>query len=185
MVIMNTWKLHWFAGACGALTALTPAGHVTAQHAEIFIVAPPPEAVEEYPSVVYEVHPVYYVHGRWYYRHGDDWVYYREPPARLRERHEREMIEREREHDRIMLERERDRAHEAAIREHERDRAVHEEVREHERDRAAREAAVHEHERDHAAREAAIHEHERAPREAEVREQQRHDRRDRHARPER
>ena len=42
-----------------------------------------PPAVESYPHTVYRGEPVYYVEGRWYYRHGPRWAYYREEPRPL------------------------------------------------------------------------------------------------------
>jgi hypothetical protein len=42
-----------------------------------------PRRVETYPHTVYEGHPAYYVDGRWYYREGPRWAYYREEPRPL------------------------------------------------------------------------------------------------------
>jgi hypothetical protein len=42
-----------------------------------------PLRIETYPHTVYEGRPVYYVEGRWYYRHGPRWAYYREEPRPL------------------------------------------------------------------------------------------------------
>jgi hypothetical protein len=116
-------RLRWVASLflASGLSVL-PLKHVQAQGIQIFIEEPsPPPDLEEYPHVVYEGQPVYYVHGRWYYRHGPRWVYYRDPPPRLRERHEHEMIEAERAHDAQL--RERDHRSERAHDMHEAERA--------------------------------------------------------------
>jgi hypothetical protein len=42
-----------------------------------------PSHYETYPHTTYEGRPVYYVDGRWYYRHGPRWGYYREEPRPL------------------------------------------------------------------------------------------------------
>jgi hypothetical protein len=151
---MTTWKLQWIAPFVLALGMWLPAHRVAAE--EIFIVAPSvPEEIDSYPSVDYEGRPVYYWHGRWYYRHGEHWVYYRETPRYLHEHHERQMVERER------------------VREHEHEH-------EHERHEAVREHEVHEAHEAHEARDA--HEAHQAERAHEVRGEERHDRRDRRER---
>jgi hypothetical protein len=46
-----------------------------------------PARVEAYPRYDYAGRPVYLVNGRWYYRRGPGWVYYRhEPPVLYRRR---------------------------------------------------------------------------------------------------
>jgi hypothetical protein len=124
MVIMkkSNWHRWVFAGLL-ALALLLPTPRVEGQEARaVFIVetAPPPE-IETYPYVVYEGQPVYHVHDRWYYRHGREWVYYREPPERLRHVRQHE-LRRYREHEARAAERDRARAREAraAARAHDR-----------------------------------------------------------------
>jgi hypothetical protein len=58
-------------------------------YAEITYAPAPVEETEiyTYPSVVYEGRPHYYVSGRWWYRDGSRWAYYRNaPPALERQR---------------------------------------------------------------------------------------------------
>ncbi len=50
------------------------------------IVTPAPVHVETYPYVFYDGGPVYWVEGRWYRRHGNGWVYYRNEPPFLSQR---------------------------------------------------------------------------------------------------
>jgi len=44
-----------------------------------------PARVETYPSAYYHGRPAYLVDGRWYYRSGPRWVYFREEPVELRD----------------------------------------------------------------------------------------------------
>ena len=63
----------------------TASGHADADYVEVETVPP---RIEVYPSYVYRGRTTYYVDGRWYYRHGPRWVYYREePPELYRHRH--------------------------------------------------------------------------------------------------
>jgi hypothetical protein len=48
--------------------------------------APPVEHIRVAPAVVYEGHPVYWYHNRWYYQNGGRWGYYHEEPIALRNR---------------------------------------------------------------------------------------------------
>jgi hypothetical protein len=48
--------------------------------------APPVEHIRVAPSVIYEGHPVYWYHSRWYYQNGGRWGYYHEEPVALRGR---------------------------------------------------------------------------------------------------
>jgi len=45
-----------------------------------------PVRVEAHPRYAYEGRTVYLVDGRWYYRRGPHWVYYRSEPAELHRR---------------------------------------------------------------------------------------------------
>ena len=70
-----------------ALLALSPLGcYATAgayTEADYVETDYPPPRVEVYPRYVYSGHAVYLVDGRWYYRRGPRWVYYREEPIEL------------------------------------------------------------------------------------------------------
>jgi hypothetical protein len=127
----------WGAPLLVALGLLAPAFPAQAQATVSFIVeTAPPARLEESPSYVYEGHPVYYVNDRYYYRHGNDWVYYREPPQHLRQHRWNDSRQRT-----VVREREREREPRAAER-HER-RAERREVRHDEhRDRGHRDSYV-------------------------------------------
>lgn len=70
-----------------ALTALgcyaTAGAYTEADYVETDYVPP---RVEVYPRYVYAGRTVYLVDGRWYYRRGPRWVYYREEPVELHRR---------------------------------------------------------------------------------------------------
>lgn len=74
--------LSWIAPLAAAVALTVPALQVAAEPV-VIIQAAPPAAPDAYPSYVYEGRPVYDVDGRFYYRDGRDWAYYREPPAHL------------------------------------------------------------------------------------------------------
>lgn len=82
----------WIAGAGFLLTAASMAGGCTAevQPASAFPVADVnvgASEVEAAPYVVYEGRRVHYYRGRWYFRNGNNYSYYRdEPPALYRQR---------------------------------------------------------------------------------------------------
>src|SRR5215213_5506925 len=66
-------------GCYATAGAYTDADYVEAEYV--------PPRVEVYPSYVYAGRTVYLIDGRWYYRRGPHWVYYRrEPPALYRHR---------------------------------------------------------------------------------------------------
>jgi hypothetical protein len=45
-------------------------------------IGPPVEHIRAAPEIIYEGHPVYWFHDRWYFRSGGLWNYYAvEPPA--------------------------------------------------------------------------------------------------------
>ena len=48
--------------------------------------APPVEPIRVAPAVIYEGHPVYWYHNRWYYQNGGRWSYYGSEPIGLRGR---------------------------------------------------------------------------------------------------
>lgn len=58
----------------------TAGGYADVDYVEVETV---PAHVEVYPSYYYRGRTVYLVDGRWYYRRGPRWVYYREEPAEL------------------------------------------------------------------------------------------------------
>lgn len=94
-MIGSRW-VSWIGPLVAVAGLSAPALKVAAEPV-IIIQSAPPVAPEAYPSVEYEGRPVYDVDGRFYYRHGRDWAYYREPPRalwrfrteRMRERAER------------------------------------------------------------------------------------------------
>jgi hypothetical protein len=57
----------------------------------------PPPRIETYPRARYADRDVYLVRGRWYYRHGPRWYYYRSEPPPLRQ-HRVYVLERPRHH---------------------------------------------------------------------------------------
>lgn len=57
---------------CGIFFLFGCVATVEPEYAEATYV---PDDIEAYPYVVYEGRPVYYVHDRWYFRHGPHWVY--------------------------------------------------------------------------------------------------------------
>jgi hypothetical protein len=66
-----------------ALVVLTGCyAHVRAEPVYVEVDSMPPDYAA-YPHTVYLGQPVYYVHGRWYYRHGPRWAYYRSEPRDL------------------------------------------------------------------------------------------------------
>lgn len=65
-------------GCYATAGAYTEADYVEADYA--------PARVEVYPRYVYAGRTVYLVDGRWYYRRGPRWVYYREEPVELHRR---------------------------------------------------------------------------------------------------
>jgi hypothetical protein len=58
----------------------TASGRADVDYVEVETV---PAHVEVYPSYYYSGRTVYLVDGRWYYRRGPRWVYYREEPPEL------------------------------------------------------------------------------------------------------
>ena len=86
-----------FAVALGAAVATTGcAARISAEPEPVYLTADTvPTNVETYPSVDYEGHPNYYVNGRWYYRHGSSWVYYRSEPSELARRRPAANVHRE------------------------------------------------------------------------------------------
>src|SRR5690349_18070238 len=44
-----------------------------------------PPRIASYPTTVYHGSPAYLVDDRWYYRHHDRWVYFRDEPVELRD----------------------------------------------------------------------------------------------------
>jgi hypothetical protein len=73
-----------------ALTAVLPGcfahtrGEIVYDHDVAYVEDVPPR-IERYPSTHYHGRPAYLVDGRWYYRHQDRWVYFRDEPVELRE----------------------------------------------------------------------------------------------------
>lgn len=110
-----------------AAPSIGAASVATAQEAWIEIDTAP-RHYDEGPHTVYRGEPVYWVDGRWYARHGQRWVYYRDEPRELvryrtaREvRHDRH-VERRYERDER---RERERDYREYRRDRERDRRDH------------------------------------------------------------
>lgn len=66
------------AGCYATAGASTDVDYVEADHV--------PPRIEVYPSYEYSGRTVYLVRGRWYYRRGPRWVYYRQEPAELHRR---------------------------------------------------------------------------------------------------
>lgn len=71
-----------------ALCAGTIAVAATGARAQITlsIAFPTPEFIATTPPVFFEGHAAYWFGGRWYFRDGRAWRYYREEPSFLRER---------------------------------------------------------------------------------------------------
>ena len=73
-----------------ALTAVLPGcfahtrGEIVYDHPVAYVEDVPPR-IERYPSTYYHGRPAYLVDGRWYYRHQQRWVYFRDEPVELRE----------------------------------------------------------------------------------------------------
>jgi hypothetical protein len=148
MSIPKSLIVFGFACATGALSvgACAPSGaYVEVDYA-------PPNVVA-YPHVIYAGRPTYYVDGRWYYRDGPRWVYYSDPPARLREYHYERAL-------RASPERryayQHDRHEEARRREYERERReqAHHREYEHDRHEAARREDTRRAEHERARRES-------------------------------
>ena len=81
----SMFKSRWFSWMAPLWLALgisVPALSASAQSPVILETAPPAR-IESYPRVVFEGRPTYEVNGRWYFRHGRDWAYYRTTPAAL------------------------------------------------------------------------------------------------------
>lgn len=92
-----------------------------------------PAHVEVYPSYYYRGRTVYFVEGRWYYRHGSRWAYYREEPPELH-RHRRYVEQAPRAPDRREHDRRREQARPADHHDHDRDRR-HDRDHDHDHDR--------------------------------------------------
>lgn len=73
-----------------ALTAVLPGcfahtrGEIVYDHPVAYVEDVPPR-IERYPSTYYHGRPAYLVDGRWYYRHRERWVYFRDEPVELRD----------------------------------------------------------------------------------------------------
>jgi hypothetical protein len=149
----NHWAALGFALATSVLSvgACAPSG----AYVEVDYV---PRNIVAYPHVIYAGRTTYYVDGRWYYRSGSGWAYYRDPPARLREyryeRAPRAYPERRYDHERDRREaarrREYERHEEAYRRQYQHDRR--EDARRHEHEHEQREGHADARRRDHARR---------------------------------
>jgi hypothetical protein len=91
---MNTPINTMLKGAlCAAAIAAGLAAAARAQ-IQVTIGFPPAEFIATTAPVVFEGHAAYWFGGRWYYRDGNVWRYYRDEPAGLRDRRMRHEPER-------------------------------------------------------------------------------------------
>lgn len=77
--LVTALSLAWLCGALGGCYASAGA-YAEPAYVEVDTV---PTHVEVYPRYYYGGRTVYLVDGRWYYRRGPRWVYYREEPVEL------------------------------------------------------------------------------------------------------
>jgi hypothetical protein len=148
---------HWAALGFALATSVLSVGACAPSGAYVEVDYVPRNIVA-YPHVIYAGRTTYYVDGRWYYRSGSGWAYYRDPPARLREyRYERAPRaypeprydhERGRREAARRREYERERHEEAYRRQYQHDRREDAHRREYEHDRRE-DARRHEHEHEH------------------------------------